>query len=266
MAMENLFATNSNVEVSSSRNLSGTAQLTSISGSITATIIDAMNADIDSYLDALKASQTDSRAMDSLIESFDCYKEADIEFLHEISEDVIEGMLKSQQSKGSSCKSKTMTLDNYRSLMTAAIAEGLIRKATGKEKHAVGTRRTSGSLEYTAEELEQLSADQDKLRKEIRNIQSKKSIMKSKAGFSEDDERWITLCSLEQQLKDMRETTGREKIVKVDATANALSDMLGDVDVSSLKASDSKALLAQIAALINTDTDVEPEEEAETEE
>ena len=131
MAMENLFATNSNVEMSSSRNLSGTAQLTSISGSIAATIIDAMNADIDSYLDALKASQTDSRSMDSLIESFDCYKEADIEFLHEISEDVIEGMLKSQQSKRSRCKSKTMTLDNYRSMMTAAIAEGLIRKATG---------------------------------------------------------------------------------------------------------------------------------------
>lgn len=247
--MNNLFVTENTTVTVGSRGLAGTAQLTSIASSIAAEIIGTMNADIENYVDDIKASQVDNNAMDALIERVRPLSTDDAEFLADIDEATIDGMLKSQQSKRSRSKSKAMTMDNYRSLMIAAIAERLIRLVTGKEKHATGNRRASGSVEYTIEELEQLSIDQEALRKEIRNVQSKKSIMKSKAGFSEDDERWITLCKVEQQLKDMRVTTRGSQVVEVDTTKEALSELMEGVDLHNMKAADSKALLEKIAAL-----------------
>ena len=253
MSINNLFATENIAAANNSRNLSGTAQLTSLASDIAATIIRTMNEDIEGYKESIQRSQTDSNFMDELIKQFTAYEEADIDFLKELDEDTIDGMLKSQQSKRSRCKSKAMTLDNYRALMTGAIAENLIRKATGKAKNAVGARRVSGSVEYTIEELEALNADQDKLRKEIRNVQSKKSIMKSKAGFSEDDERWIALCKAEQQLKDMRIGAASVEYIVVDETKGKLKELLEGKDPEHLKAADSKELLVQIAALINAE-------------
>lgn len=247
--INNLFVTNNEAVATNSRGLEGTAQLTAIASNLANEIIQAMNADIETYVDALKASQTDSNAMDNLIKSFSTLQATEVDFLQVLSEDVIDGMLKSQQSKRSRCKSKAMTMDNYRSLMTASIAELLIRQATGKEKHAVGNRRLSGSVDYTVEELEQLSMDQEALRKEIRNVQSKKSIMKSKADFDESSERWQQLLKAEQQLKDMRVSTSGTKIVEVDTTKDAVNELLADADLHNMKAADAKALLEKIAAM-----------------
>lgn len=246
-SMNNLF---SNETVStSSRSLSGTAQLTTLAGSITADIIKIMNADVETFAEDIKKSQVDNNAMDTLIDKVNPLDEVDVDFLKDLDEATIDGMLKSQQSKRSRCKSKTMTIDNYRALMTGAVAENLIRLATGKDKQSVGNRRAAGAIEYTIEQLQQLEADQDKLRKEIRNVQSKKSIMKSKADFNEEDERWIQLLKVEQQLKDMRLGTVTE-IIEVDRTKEALSDLLNGQDLHSLKATDSKELLARIAELV----------------
>ena len=256
-AINNLFATENTTASISNRGLAGTAQLTQMASDIASKIIAEMNDHIEEYADRIKASQAEHSAMDALINSFDYIAEAEYEWLAELSDETIEGMLKSQQSKRSRTKGKAMTLDNYRSLMTGAIAENLIRLATGKEKHAVGNRRASGSVEYTIEELEQLSIDQEALRKEIRNVQSKKSIMKSKAGFSEEDERWITLCKVEQQLKDMRVSTSGSKIVEVDTTKDAVNNLLAGVDLHSMKATETKALLEQIAALTAGNVDAE---------
>lgn len=246
--MNNLFVTEGNTATGNGRGLTGTAQLTSVASSLAADIIRTMNDSIDEYVEDIKKSQVDNNAMDALIERVHSLSEVDVDFLKEIDEDTIEGMLKSQQSKRSRCKSKAMTMDNYRALMTGAIAENLIRLATGKEKHAGGPRRHAGSVEYTIEQLQMLEADQEALRKEIRNVQSKKSIMKSKADFDEFDERYQQLLRVEQQLKDMRIGTTRE-VVEVDTTRDALSELLAGKDLSNLKASDSKELLAQIAAL-----------------
>ena len=248
--IKNLFATENNTAATvSSRGLAGTAQLTAIASELANNIIAEMNEHIEVYADDIKSSQADHNAMDALINKFSTLDAADVDFLKELSEETLDGMLKSQQSKRSRVKGKAMTLDNYRSLMTAAIAENLIRRATGKEKHASGTRRASGSVEYTIEELEKLSIDQEALRKEIRNVQSKKSIMKSKANFSEDDERWIAMCKVEQQLKDMRVSTSEPKVVEVDTTKNAVNELLAGADLHSMKANDAKALLERIAAL-----------------
>ena len=150
-----------------------------------------------------------------------------------------------------------MTLDNYRNMMMGAVGECLIRRALGKEKTA-GARRV-GVIEYTDEQLEALRLDQDKLRKEIRNIQSKKSIMKSKEGFSEDDEQWKKLLEAEEKLKALRVPV---RGVAVDTTKRKLAEMLNGVDINELKAADAKKLLQQALELVKNTTqqDVQQEE------
>lgn len=260
--MNNLFVTESTAQAISNRGLSGTAQLTSIASNAATRIISEMNADIEQYTEDIKKSQADNNAMDALIERvypIDVISaDNDMDFLRGLSEEVLEGMLKSQQSKRSRCKGKAMTMDNYKALMTGAIAENLIRHITGKSKSSGGYRRAAGAVEYTIEQLQTLEADQEKLKKEIRNIQSKKSIMKSKADFDENDERYQQLLRVEQQLKDMRVGTTTE-VVEVDTTKNELNNMLDGVDLEHLSAKDAKAMLAQIAAL----TGSQPEETEE---
>lgn len=243
-------ATENNETTSNARNLAGTAQLTSVANELVAKCISELNDNLDTYRDEFAASQKDHSAMDALLAKLIDFDTIDVEFIKELDETTVDGMLKSQQSKRSRAKGKVMTMDNYKSMMSGAIAENLIRKATGKAKSAGGARRMSGSVDFTAEQLEELREDQERLKKELRNVQSKKSIMKSKADFSEEDERWQALLVAEEQLKSIRVSTGRTQVVKVDETKEKLAEVLADVDPNSLRASDSKELLAQIKELL----------------
>jgi hypothetical protein len=176
-------------------------------------------------------------------------------------------MLKSQQSKRSRAKSKAMTLDNYVTLLTAAIAEDILRDLYNKPKSAGGFHRAAGSVDYTIEQLEALHNDQNALRKEIRNVQSKKSIMKSKADFSEDDPRWQALLKAEQQLKDMRIGGATTQVVEVDKTKDALAEMLGGVDLKHMKSAEAHELLERIAQMAAGNTvESEPTDEETAEE
>ena len=246
----NLFAEQENQETATNaRNLAGTAQLTSLASTIANDILKTANDNFEEYKELIAKSKSDHGAMDELIAKAYNLADADVEFLKELDEATLDGMLKSQQSKRSRAKSKVMTMDNYRTMMIGAIAENLIRLVTGKKKSAGGNRRSAGKVEYSAEELAALQADQEKLRKEIRNVQSKKSIMKSKEGFSEDDERWLALLAAEEQLKALREDT---RTVVVDKTKEKLAAMLDGVEINNLKAADAKELLAQAMALISS--------------
>lgn len=246
-----MFNTTETMEATSNtRSLTGTAQLTAVSNELVTKCIVKLNDNLDEYREDFEASKHDHNAMDKLIAQLVDLDEVDVEFIKQLDEQTVDGMLKSQQSKRSRAKSKAMTLDNYKSMMAGAVAENLIRKATGKVKSAGGARRMSGSVDFTAEQLEELKEDQERLKKEIRNVQSKKSIMKSKADFSEDDERWQALLVAEEQLKSIRISNGRTQVVKVDETKEKLAEVLADIDPNSLKAADSKELLAQIKAMI----------------
>jgi len=245
--LNGMFATSANeTTTTNSRSLAGTAQLTSLANSIVADVIKAADADAENYQEKIVASQTDNNAMDDLIRELYDLESADVNFLKELDEETLNAMLKSQQSKRSRSKSKTMTLENYRSLMSGAVAELLLRQAMGKPKSSLGYRRASGSIEYTAEELENFKNDQNALKREIRNVQSKKSIMKNKADFNEEDERWIQLLTAEDQLKSMRVGGTRVKTVVVDTTKEKLLEELGDKNVDSLKSADMKALLKKL--------------------
>lgn len=245
----NLFSEQENQETTTNaRNLAGTAQLTNLASTIANDILKTVNDNFEEYQELITKSKSDHGAMDELIAKAFNLADVDVEFIKELDETTQDGMLKSQQSKRSRAKSKVMTMDNYRSMMIGAISENLIRLATGKKKSAGGNRRNAGKVDYSAEELAALQADQEKLRKEIRNVQSKKSIMKSKEGFSEEDERWLALLKAEEQLKALRKDT---RTVVIDETKEKLTAMLDGVEVNSLKAADAKGLLAQALELIN---------------
>lgn len=254
MTMNNLFAESNNTVATNGRGLAGTAQLTEIASHLTNDVIAQLNENIDEHMELFKASQREHSAMDTLIEEMVDFDTVDYNFIYQLDDKTVDGMLKSQQSKRSRCKSKAMTMDNYKSMMTAAIAEKIIRLATGKTKNAVGVRRGTGTVTFSDEELEALRVDQEQLKKELRNVQSKKSIMKSKADFSEEDERWQALLVAEEQLKSIRVSTRGTKVVEVDTTKEKLEEAFEGIDlenIGSMKAADSKALLAKLAELIS---------------
>ena len=249
MSINELFGRENQEVTASARMLSGTAELTRISGNIATDIIRRMEENIDNYRERIAASANDSKEMDSLIDEFRPWTDIEEDhILMNLSDETVEGMLKSQQSKRSRLKSKQMTLDNYRGLMTATIAESLLRELYNKPKQSVGGFNRGGSVDYTPAQLEALEADQEALRKEIRNVQSKKSIMKAKADFDESSERWLALLKAEQMLKDLR--TDARTVVEVDKTKDSLTELLDGVDLEHLKAADSKELLAAIKEML----------------
>ena len=203
MSINELFGAKNEMSTANARNLPGTTELTNVAHSCAIRVMNAMEANIEAYKPRIQKSSADTKELDAILDELLDYSIDENSILYNLDEEQVESMLKSQQSKRSRSKSKAMTLDNYITLMTAAIAERILREIYNKPKSAGGFRREAGSVDYTIEQLEALGNDQEALRKEIRNIQSKKSIMKSKADFDESDERWQALLKAEQQLKDV---------------------------------------------------------------
>jgi len=251
MSINELFNHETQESSANSRTLNGTAELTRISHNAAVNIIRSMEEDIDNYRERIAKSANDSREMDALLNEFKPWVDIeDDHMLKNLDDETVEGMLKSQQSKRSRTKGKTMTLDNYTTLITATIAESLLREWYNKPKAAGGNNRRGTIVDYTPAALEAYANDQEALRKEIRNIQSKKSIMKSKADFDESSEAWLALLKAEQMLKDLRVNTS---VVEVDTTKERIKELLAETSIEDLKAADSKELLSAIAAMIGDD-------------
>lgn len=265
MSINELFGATNEMSTANARSLPGTAELTNIAHAAAIKMMNAMEADIEAYTPRIQKSTKDSKELDALLDELLDYHIDEDSILRNLTEEQVEGMLKSQQSKRSRAKSKAMTLDNYVTLLTAAIAEDILRTIYNKPKSAGGFHRAAGSVDYTIEQLEALGNDQEALRREIRNIQSKKSIMKSKAEFDESDPRWHALLKAEQQLKDLR-VGGRSGVVEVDRTKNALDELLAGKDISKMKSAEAHALLEQIAKLRNNEPADEAIDEATAEE
>lgn len=254
MSINELFGTNENTTTAAGRGLHGTAELTAVASAAAHRIVKAMEADIETYRPRIQKSAQDTRELNAIIDEFrPLHDLAEDHILMNLDDETVESMLKSQQSKRSRAKSKAMTLDNYVSLLTAAIAEDILREIYNKPKSAGGFQRAAGSVDYTIEQLEALGNDQEALRKEIRNIQSKKSIMRSKADFDEADPRWQALLKAEQQLKDMRVGGRSATVVEVDKTKDALAELLAGKDISKMKSAEAHELLEYVAAMVNAD-------------
>ena len=172
-------------------------------------------------------------------------------FLKTENEEILDRMIKSQQSKRSRAKSKEMTLDNYITMMTGAVAENLLRIAANKPKSAGGGGARRSSVRYSDEELEAFKHDPEALKRAIRNVQSKKSIYKSKADFDPESERWQELLEVEAQLKALRDGQTIEAEKAIEKTSQ-LEEMLATVDTRSLKAADAKDMLESIKQMLAT--------------
>lgn len=254
MAMlKNLFAnSNTNQKVSRGGNqLSSTANLTRISTDIAREILKRAEADTEKYQAKIVESQKSHDVMDQLINEIYDLTTVDIEFLKAESEEVLDRMIKSQQSKRSRAKSKEMTLENYLTMLTGAVAENLLRIAVNKPKSAGGGGARRKTVTYSEEELEAFKNDPEALRKALRNVQSKKSIYKSKADFDPESERWQELLKAEEQLKAIRDGQTIEAEKAIEKT-NQLEEMLATVDPNDLKAADAKELLDSIKQMLST--------------
>lgn len=234
--LKQLFATANENKAGGFKQLNMTGQLTHQAEIMADEVMKGLTAE-DQPL--VERTMTDHATMDKLINERRPSVDTDHEFLKDVSDDELEKMLKSQQSKRSRSKSKTMTLDNYKSMMTAAFAERMIRAALGKPKDAghLGAKRKD--VGYSEEEYAQLAEDQEQLAKAIRNIQSKKSIAKTKADFDESSERWQQLLETERKLKSLR-IGGSNQFEEALATVE---------DIDNLSAKDAKALLLKLKQL-----------------
>jgi hypothetical protein len=231
--------------------LSSTANLTRISEDIAKEIMKRAEADAEKFQQVILDSQQSHDIMDELIKETYDLTSVDIDFLKKETADVLDRMIKSQQSKRSRAKSKEMTFENYLSMLTGAVAENLLRIAANKPKSAGGGGARRGTVTYSEEELEAFKNDPEALKRAIRNVQSKKSIDKSKADWDPESERWQELLKTEEQLKAIRDgqTVEVEKAVK---TTNQLEEMLASVDPKDLKATDAKEMLDSIKQMLST--------------
>ena len=251
--LKDLFAnSNTNQNVSNRGNqLGSTANLTRISTDIAREILKRAEADAEKYQAKIVESQKSHDVMDQLINEIYDLTTVDIEFLKAESEEVLDRMIKSQQSKRSRAKSREMTLDNYITMLTGAVAENLLRIAANKPKTAGGGGARRKTVTYSEEELEAFKNDPEALRKALRNVQSKKSIYKSKADFDPESERWQELLKTEEQLKAIRDGQTIEAEKAIEKT-NQLEEMLATVDLNDLKAADAKNMLENIKQMLST--------------
>ena len=251
--LKGLFANNNtNQEVTNRGNqLDNTANLTRLSTEIAREILKRAEADAEKYQQVILDSQKSHDVMDQLINDTYDLTTVDIEFLKTESEEVLDRMIKSQQSKRSRAKSKEMTFENYLTMLTGAVAENLLRIAANKPKSAGGGGARRGTVTYSEEELEAFKNDPEALRRALRNVQSKKSIYKSKADFDPESERWQELLAAEEQLKAIRngQTIEAEKAIE---KTNQLEEMLATVDTKDMKAADAKAMLDSIKQMLLT--------------
>lgn len=249
--LKELFASNStNQEVTNKSNqLDNTANLTRISTDIAREILKRAEADAEKYQTKIVESQKSHDVMDQLINEIYDLTTVDIDFLKAESEEVLDRMIKSQQSKRSRAKSKEMTLDNYITMLTGAVAENLLRIAANKPKSAGGGGARRKAVAYSEEELEAFKNNPEALNKAIRNVQSKKSIYKSKADFDPESERWQELLEVEAQLKAIRDGQSIEAEKAIEKT-NQLEEMLATVDLKDLKAAEAKEMLESIKQML----------------
>ena len=257
MIMANLFT--NGATTNSSRILNGTSELNTLAATYVNEFVAALNDVNEDYTDVVEMSKTDNNELDKLVLELTNVADVDTTSLVDAvgdDEHTPAKLLASVQSKRSRLKSKDMTIDNYKSLVQAAISEYILRDAFDMRKNS--NRGGAGSvLTYSDEEIQALAADQEALKKAIRNIQSRKCIMKNKAGFDENSEQWLALLEAEEKLKAQRVST--RVVRQADTTKQDVQNVLDGVDIGSLKKDELRSLLEQITGIVS-------DEPSETEE
>jgi len=250
--MNNLFAMNMD-ESPASNQLEKTAQLTTQSGlianDILKAIVDCDEENKPAIEELVKQSMSNHEKMDDIIMQLADLRSENVDYLRTESDDTIGKMIKSQQSKRSRSKGKVMTVDNYRTMLIGAIAENLLRIASGKAKNQSSTGANEDAL-YSDEELQKLAMNPSEIARIIRNWQSKKSIMKQKKDFYAENPRWLHILAVEEQLRNARDGVTSKSVNN--AVMLKLRTALSTVtNVNDLKGKDAAAMLQQMLDIMN---------------
>ena len=251
-------ATEEGTATSGRRSLAGSVQLNTLASEVANKVMATVTHESFEDIALFKASTKDATAHDQLIKKYGGLEEiTDLQSLSNLDDDTKAKLLRSRQSTRSHCKAKAMTMDNYRTMTMNAAGELIIRKVLGTPKTARGTSNgPRTSILFTDKELTQLAEDQNEVRREIRNLASRKSIYKHSDQFSEDSETWQQILKAEEQLKGIRQDLPRSRNANGVVKARVL-EVLGDKDISALKAGEAKQLLGEIVDLMGINTTVE---------
>lgn len=240
-----------------------TATSTTVANDILKTINDPANAENEQLAALVKQSMTEHGFMDDLINRLVDLKEVDVDYLYELmpvedddeatkaaKTEEVDKMLRSQQSKRSRAKTKDMNLENYKTMLVGAVAENLIRLTFNKPKNA-GDQVFDGEL--SEERIKKLSADAEELKKAIRNVQSKKSIMQSKNGFSKEDPKYQALLVEEAALKKLRDAGSKELTEQAQQaleTQRNVEELLAEVDTTAMTAEQAKTMIDSLKEML----------------
>ena len=238
--MENSLFTQATTTETGLKRLDCTAALTQYSDDTARHLLAAVNSNPDMQ-DDLKLSFSDSAAQDRLIEAIvGTVMTNTVELADETQ---LKKLLASQQSKRSRAKGKEMTVANYLSMMSAAIAEQVIRTVMNKPR---GTSVVAGSstMPLTEQDIVAYQSDLEAANKKIRSLQSWKSTHKIEQGTAN----WTVVCESIAALQALRPASSSIKVVKEDARISALREKLAGQDLSKMKSADKEALLQDILA------------------
>lgn len=250
------FQSNEELKVSRAGNqLSYTAELTLVATQAADDIMSKVMEDPQQHEDQVLASQKSHDAMDDLISEFINLAEIDVQFLDGVDDETMEKMIRSQQSKRSRAKSKIMTKENYMTMLIGAISENLLRLKAGKPKNATYGGLVMTEVGFSEEDLERLADFPEELKRAIRNVQSKKSIMRRKADFDEESQQWIKLLEAEAQLKGVRDRVNGVASEKAKLALEAQKkseELLADIDLENVSADEAVDLLSKMKEMLAT--------------
>lgn len=227
--------------------LNGTATLTAQASVVVTDIFDKLDANFEAYADLFEDSKLKHSSMDELINKLtNNLDDYDISFVDAFDDADITQMLKSQASKRSRLKGKEMTMDNYANMLNAAVSEDMLRKAIGKAKAA---GRHGVSHGYSDEYVEALLEDQNEIRRELRNIQSKQCSLRKKHpdDYAELDE-YKKLEEVAETLKASRVASNAPRVSKLNNIKEALN-----VDAENLDLAEALELLNTIKTMAGGD-------------
>lgn len=205
--MSDLFETSIAASDGDSRALPGAALLKSYAIQLASGIMAKIPEGDAAFVQRIKDSQTDPQALDDLVKDY-CGENLVNEAVAAFDPDEVKRLLKSNQSNRSRRKNMAMTQSNYVEMLTAAIAEWVIRESChiAKSTTPFGRSHTS-TFDFSPEQMEAIAKDQDELARIIRNWQSKKSAYKAKhmdqPGW-ENDPAYVALCDQLAQLRSLR--------------------------------------------------------------
>ena len=197
----------------------------------------------ENYKDLVASSFKDSNAMDKLIVDFKADLSKDL--LAKADENELKKLLASQQSKRSRMKGKEMTLPNYLAVVSASIAEAIIREAAGKPKGSASTGTKATEL-LSAEQIAVYKADMDLTNRRIRSLQSWKSTHK----HLQDTEEWTIVCKNIDTLVSLRPASNTIKVIKTDPRLKEIREKLATVDLMKMKDKDKDKLIAEVLQML----------------